>query len=58
MNPHLKVLSVAAVILESVVVDDLNDGHDHGAGVLLDPLQQRLHPEKPNIVLYTELRCE
>ena len=40
----LEVDPVAVVVLHRLVVDDVNDGDDEGPGLLLDPVQQRLHP--------------
>lgn len=32
------------MILESVVVDDVDDGTHDGGGISLDPVEQRFHP--------------
>ena len=43
-SPDLEVDAVAVVVLHGLVVDDVDDGDDEGLGLLLDPVQQRLHP--------------
>ena len=35
---------IAVEVLERLVVDDVDDGHQHGLPVLLDAVQQRLQP--------------